>query len=72
MLLLDEFDVGGQIADFQLYQSLVAIHGTESISPYRHIPRAMVSNDVISLNDARDDLGRKLPAVPSAKLGEVR
>ena len=70
--LLDGFNVGDQIADFQLDQCLVLIHGTESVSPQGHVPGAMVSDEVVALNDAGDDLARELAAVFSAKLSEIR
>ena len=55
----------------ELYHDLVAIHGTEGISPHRHFPSAMVSNEVVTLNDAGYNFRRKLATVLSAQLGEV-
>lgn len=71
MLLLNGFDIGSQIANFQLHYDLVAIHGTEGISPHRHFPSAMVSDKVGTFNDAGYNFRRKLATVLSAQLGEV-
>ena len=71
MLLLDGFDIGSQIVNFQLYHDWVAIRGTEGISPHWHFPSAMISNEVIPLNDAGYNFRRKLATILSAQLREV-